>query len=235
MSAVEGVLANYATKDNLNKAIEDVQGDTDRTIAEAYALASGAKGAAEAAQNTADSKTTMAAVEAKGYALDTNAQKYATDAEAAAKEYADTLIAANDAMTFKGIVNLNLKDSEVSASALKALPASANVGDTYKVAAAGTYGGTSAKIGDLFINAAASDDADPVWEHIASGYEAQYAQKLTVSNNKIQLDNGAGTNISSIAVATGAASGNMSISAAITGSGSDATITITPSFVWGTF
>lgn len=64
MSAVEGVLANYATKDNLNKAIEDVQGDTDRTIAEAYALASGAKGAAEAAQNTADSKTTMAAVEA---------------------------------------------------------------------------------------------------------------------------------------------------------------------------
>lgn len=64
MSAVEGVLANYATKDNVNKAIEDVQGDTDRTIAEAYALASGAKGAAEAAQNTADSKTTMAAVEA---------------------------------------------------------------------------------------------------------------------------------------------------------------------------
>ena len=64
MSAVEGVLANYATKDNVNKAIEDVQGDTDRTIAEAYALASGAKSAADAAQNTADSKTTMAAVEA---------------------------------------------------------------------------------------------------------------------------------------------------------------------------
>lgn len=64
MSAVESVLANYATKDNVNKAIEDVQGDTDRTIAEAYALASGAKSAADAAQNTADSKTTMAAVEA---------------------------------------------------------------------------------------------------------------------------------------------------------------------------
>lgn len=64
MSAVEGVLVNYATKDNVNKAIEDVQGDTDRTIAEAYALASGAKSAADAAQNTADSKTTMAAVEA---------------------------------------------------------------------------------------------------------------------------------------------------------------------------
>ena len=64
MSAVEGVLANYATKDNVNKAIEDVQGDTDRTIAEAYALATGAKSAADAAQNTADSKTTMAAVEA---------------------------------------------------------------------------------------------------------------------------------------------------------------------------
>ena len=62
-------------------------------IADAKKAGTDAAAAAEAAQSTADSKTTMEAVEAKGYATKTEAQGYADakdDAIAAAQSAADT-------------------------------------------------------------------------------------------------------------------------------------------------
>lgn len=81
---------------------------------------------------------------------------YVDDEVAAAKTYAEQLVASNDAMTFIGVVN---SDSD--------LPTTTNTskrGDTYKVGTKGTYNGIEAKVGDLFINTAA-DDAVPVWQH----------------------------------------------------------------------
>ena len=108
---------------------------------------------------------------------------YVDDEVAAAKTYAEQLVASNDAMTFIGVIN---SDSD--------LPTAANTskrGDTYKVGTKGTYNGVEAKVGDLFINTAA-DDAVPVWEHVSSGYEDDYLQKIKydASTGKIYLTDG---------------------------------------------
>ena len=59
---------------------------------------------------------------------------------AATKQYVDNAFAANDAMIFKGIVNANGD-----------LPATHNVGWTYRVGTAGTYAGNTCEVGDLII------------------------------------------------------------------------------------
>lgn len=157
--------------------------------------------AAEAAQATADAAlpkaggTMNAGAEIKmnggkisGLATptadgDAATKGYVDDEVAAAKIYAEQLVASNDAMTFIGVIN---SDSD--------LPTAANTskrGDTYKVGTKGTYNGVEAKVGDLFINTAA-DDAVPVWEHVSSGYEDDYLQKLKYdsSTGKIYLTDG---------------------------------------------
>lgn len=157
--------------------------------------------AAEAAQATADAAlpkaggTMNAGAEIKmnggkisGLATptadgDAATKGYVDDEVAAAKTYAEQLVASNDAMTFIGVIN---SDSD--------LPTAANTskrGDTYKVGTKGTYNGVEAKVGDLFINTAA-DDAVPVWEHVSSGYEDDYLQKLKYdsSTGKIYLTDG---------------------------------------------
>lgn len=87
---------------------------------------------------------------------------------AANKNYVDYAvakgIAENDAMTYKGVLTTK--------AGLDAIT-SANTGDTYKIGA--EFGGY--KIGDLLINSGA-DGMAPTWDHISSGYESEYTQKL---------------------------------------------------------
>ena len=92
-------------------------------------------------------------------------------------------IAANDAMTFIGV--LGTGDGQI-----KALPTSANVGDTYKVGTKGKYGSIDAKVGDLIINGAEKDSDTPDWIPISSGYEDDYLQKLVVDTSTIYLTDG---------------------------------------------
>ena len=84
-------------------------------IADAKKAGTDAAAAAEAAQSTADSKTTMEAVEAKGYATKTEAQGYADakdDAIAAAQSAADT--------AQEGVDGLKTRVSTIEGDYLKA-------------------------------------------------------------------------------------------------------------------
>lgn len=72
--------------------------------------------------------------------------KAVKDALAAAKSYADGILAANDAMVFKG----TLGDSASNAT-VTALPTTYQAGWTYKVVAKGTYAGKVCEVGDLII------------------------------------------------------------------------------------
>lgn len=112
------------------------------------------------------------------------------DNDAATVGQIKNAIAANDAMTFRG--TLGGSKATISSLPTTALAYSTDEnhplknlkpqrGDTFKVAVQGEYAGTAAKVGDLFINIG-MDDADPKWEHISSGYEDDYLQKLFVKN-----------------------------------------------------
>jgi hypothetical protein len=158
-------------------------------------------------------------------------KKYVDDEVAAAKTYAEGLIASNDAMTFKGVIH-----------ATADLPVAANTskrGDTYKVGTAGTYNNIEARVGDLFINTAA-DDAVPVWEHVSSGYEDDYLQKLKYDSSKGKLYLTDGVNESYVADAklgaflfTGDSDTNLKLS--VTPNSGQTEFTITASMEWGSF
>lgn len=149
---------------------------------------------------------------------------------AANKKYVDDAIAANDAMTFKGV--LGNESGQISA-----LPESANVGDTYKVGVANTYNGHVSKVGDLIINSAENDSDTPVWVHISSGYEDDYLQKLTVDNNEIHLTNGVDNTFNgSVGGFTIVGAENSNLVFEVTPAGGDKNVhTISASMVWGTF
>jgi hypothetical protein len=157
----------------------------------------------------------------------TNLSAPTNNSDAATKKYVDDAISANDAMTFKGV--LGSGNGQIAT-----LPTSANVGDTYKVGKAGTYSSIAAKVGDLFINAAAKDSDTPVWMHISSGYEDDYLQKFAVSNNVIHLTDGV-TNTDSGSVSSftvvGASTSNLQFDVTTDGKNH----TITGSMIWGTF
>lgn len=154
-------------------------------------------------------------------------KQYVDAAKTAANNYADGLIAANDAMVFKGVVN-----------ATNDLPTDGvQCGWTYKVGTATefTLAGTkvAAKIGDLLINKGA-DNAPPVWEHVSSGYESQYLQKLKLADNQIHITNGVDDDFKSDlgAFKFVADSGtNLSFSNKEEGG----VITVTASMTWGSF
>ena len=73
--------------------------------------------------------------------------------------YVDTKISTLQGMTYKGTVTrtAGLPTTDVK------------VGDTYKVAEAGTYAGQAAKIGDIFI----ASSTTPTWDYIPSGDETE--------------------------------------------------------------
>lgn len=152
----------------------------------------------------------------KGY-VDTQVQD--------AKDYAAGLVAGNDAMTFKGVLN-----------ATSSLPTAVNTskrGDTYKVGVSGTYAGQPAKVGDLFINTAA-DDAVPVWEHISSGYEDDYLQKLVNNNGIIGITDGVNNDINNTR-GTIQVVGNTASSVVVSTSSTNNAHTITVGMEWGSF
>lgn len=74
-------------------------------------------------------------------------------------DYVDTKISTLQGMTYKGTVTrtTGLPTTDVK------------VGDTYKVAEAGTYAGQAAKVGDIFI----ASSATPTWDYIPSGDETE--------------------------------------------------------------
>ena len=166
-------------------------------------------------------------------------KKYVDDAQAAAKAYTDSQLAANDAMTFKGVIN--------SSTDLPLTAGSANVGDTYKVGTAGNYkvasSGTlqAAKVGDLFINNAAKDSDAPNWVHISSGYEDDYLQRLKAhSDGTIFITDGVNetysTALSNQKLGTVKVVGDANSSVAVeTEMDSNNNITVTVSVEWGSF
>lgn len=103
----------------------------------------------------------------------------------------DKLIRELDSMTYRGTVG-------TGNSTVSALPtAKVKIGDTYKVATGGTYAGTSASIGDLFI-AIGKDGAkegldgylataDVAWTYINSGLDTDTQYKFDATTNKITI------------------------------------------------
>lgn len=87
-------------------------------------------------------------------------------------------VSASDAMRFKGTVG--------TGGTVTALPATGvAVGDTYKAVSEGTYGGQSAKAGDMFI----ALSSDPAWAYIPSGDDGN-AYKYTASNPALTASGG---------------------------------------------
>ena len=176
----------------------------------------------------ASGKTTAAEVDAKLENYDTSSEVDTKIANA---------IAANDAMTFKGVVNVASAGGTTNAPA----DAAANRGDTYKVGTAGIYAGSiSAKVGDLLIYEGDDGTQDASkWTHISSGYEDDYLQKIFATNVdnadtadgvKLHISNGIDSDESNSAghiVLVGSGDSNIRFVA----DGNNVTATM----VWGTF
>ena len=185
---VTSALAPYATTEQVNSKISDIQGDTDQTIAAAYSLADTANQAAEDAQEAAETAQ-QAAEDAQATADSKVDADYVTSALApyATQEWTsneiDKKIQTIDAMTYKGVVDCG---SDL-ASTPNPANANANKGDVWKVGRTGTYAksgnfkGIDAKVGDLLIYEGADGTNDPSkWAHVSSGYEDDYLQKFKV-------------------------------------------------------
>lgn len=156
------------------------------------------------------------------------------NADAANKQYVDEAIAAgiaaNDAMTFKGVVDCGQDGGTTTQPAGVA----ANKGDTWKVARAGTYAGIAAKVGDLLIyNGEDGTDVASNWVHISSGYEDDYLQKLYVADDAIQLNDGVGSSVGGFKIVSGNPD-NLLIEVT-QGSGNAPIHTITATMVWKSF
>lgn len=156
------------------------------------------------------------------------------NADAANKQYVDEAIAAgiaaNDAMTFKGVVDCGQDGGTTTQPAGVA----ANKGDTWKVARAGTYAGIAAKVGDLLIyNGEDGTDVASNWVHISSGYEDDYLQKLYVADDAIQLNDGIGSSVGGFKIVSGNPD-NLLIEVT-QGSGNAPIHTITATMVWKSF
>lgn len=115
---------------------------------------------------------------------------YADQAEAdaiqAAKEYADQLLGANDAMVYKGTLG--------EGGTVESLPTTYSIGWTYKVVTAGSYAGQQCEIGDMLIAIAdATEDGENAdWSIVQANIDGAvtYGSALTV--DEIVLGNGAG-------------------------------------------
>lgn len=115
---------------------------------------------------------------------------YADQAEAdaiqAAKNYADQLLGANDAMVYKGTLG--------EGGTVEALPTTYSTGWTYKVVTAGTYAGQQCEIGDMLIAIAdAADDGENAdWSVVQANIDGAVTYGSALAADEIVLGNGAG-------------------------------------------
>lgn len=116
------------------------------------------------------------------------------------KEQIDSKINGIDAMVYRGTVG---------DSSLPSLPTDdVHTGDTYKVAAKGTYGGHSCDIGDLLIATGTEIGGiivgDITWTYVPSGDDTDTTYQLKVNNNVIGLHNNvSGSNSGTVTLAKG--------------------------------
>lgn len=219
--------ADAATKAYVDAAEADAKADA----ATAKSTADTALGKANAALPKAGG--TMSGAIAMGSNKITGLAGPSDNADAANKKYVDDAvkagIAASDAMVYKGVIG--------SQSALSAIT-TANKGDTYKISTAFTVGTVKYKVGDIIINSGA-DGAAPTWDHITSGYEDDYLQKLAAdtTNATVHLTDGV-TNTATGSVSgikfVGAETSNIVMSVTA-GTGNNPVHTVTASMVWGEF
>lgn len=110
----------------------------------------------------------------------------AAAAEQAAKDYADSILGANDAMVFKGTLG--------TAGTVTALPTTYQTGWTYRVITAGTYAGQQCEVGDLIIaiTDATDDGSDADWTIAQTNIDGAVTHSADLTADNIVVGNGAG-------------------------------------------
>lgn len=186
-SRAEGVEATLASGIQANaQAAAAAQTQADKGVSDAAKAQTTANSAVTlAGQKLALSGGTMTGPIDMGSKKISNLATPTNNSDATTKLYVDNAIddaiAKSDAMVYMGVI--------ASSDALAAIK-TANKGDTYKISKAFTSNSVNYKVGDLIINSNA-DGAAPKWDHISSGYEDDYLQKLTLdANNNIFITDG---------------------------------------------
>lgn len=149
----------------------------------------------------------------------------AAAAEQAAKEYADSILGANDAMVFKGTLG--------TGGTVTALPTTYETGWTYRVITAGSYAGQQCEVGDLIIAIAdATDDGTNAdWTIAQTNIDGAVTHGAALTADEILLGDGAGqikasgTALSDLATATDL-SGKVDKTTTVNGHALDQNITL---------
>lgn len=149
----------------------------------------------------------------------------AAAAEQAAKEYADSILGANDAMVFKGTLG--------TGGTVEALPTTYETGWTYRVITAGSYAGQQCEVGDLVICIAdATDDGSNAdWTIAQTNIDGAVTHGAALTADEILLGDGAGqikasgTALSDLATATDL-SGKVDKTTTVNGHALDQNITL---------
>jgi hypothetical protein len=154
-----------------------------------------------------------------------------SDLHAASKQYVDGILAANDAMVFKGTLG--------TGGTYTALPLTHGVGWTIRVITAGTYAGQVAEVGDMYVSLVArtgTGNTNADWTLLQTNIDGAVVGPASSTDNHVALFNGtSGKTIKSSGAVLG--SGTLTVSTSgtgLSGSGSfganqntNATITIT--------
>lgn len=125
----------------------------------------------------------------------------AAAAEQAAKQYADNILGANDAMVFKGTLGTD--------GTVTQLPATHSVGWTYRVITAGSYAGQNCEVGDLIICITDGTSANNAhWTVAQTNVDGAVTHDAALTADQIVVGDGngsvksSGTAISSLATTT---------------------------------
>lgn len=178
---------------------QDTAEQAQAAASQAQTAANQAQSAAEAAQATADAAmpisggTFTGSVNVQSPTSDSNPATKAyvdTEIESAideAKEYADSVIGANDAMVFKGTLG--------TGGTVTALPTTYSVGWTYRVITAGTYAGNVCEIGDLIIAIADATEngSNDDWTVAQTNIDGAVTHTSTLTSGQIITGAGNGT------------------------------------------
>lgn len=109
----------------------------------------------------------------------------AAAAEQAAKQYADSILGANDAMVFKGTLG--------TGGTVTALPATHQTGWTYRVITAGSYAGQNCEVGDLVICIADGTSANNAhWTVAQTNVDGAVTHSAALTADNIVVGNGSG-------------------------------------------